>query len=164
VLLFFYFLQQHAKKRGKDASLKAEAELTSEDKKRIRRASKSANKVKKLQEKNELVVALNTQPKSAAEEASIAKKRRIEDEKALDKQLQGDSRVQLSAVGNKKSKQSSGDGKDNNRSFSKSASFFSRLQQDTADQIKAKSSGSSKSSQIASKNPFASMTSHSVKL
>ena len=160
------------KKRGKEASMMAEAELGSDDRKRLRRASKAANKAKRVRELD-AAHGTQSQPGAAAGTGGTAQERKRQHEqesRALDNELRQDSRVVLtganatasSATANKKAKAAAtagGAGKHaDTTAYSKSSSFFSRLQQDTSDQIKKKSSGlgaSKKGPAGAVTNPFA---------
>lgn len=150
--------QVFEKKHGKQASLMAEEEMTSDDRKRARRASKAANKAKKARTEDEKLLA------GAQEGPGSAREKVREENKAIDEELKRDSRVLLTTPGpsgtsNKKAKTATV--AQDTTSYSKSSSFFSRLQQETSDQIKKKSS--SKSGKPVVANPFA-MSSNSVKL
>jgi hypothetical protein len=135
------------KKRGKEGSLMADVELTSEDKKRKRRASKAANKAKKQRTADDAMYTAGSA--TTASPAQAAAKAR-EENRALDEELRRDSRVTLAgtsgaAVGGKKkpaaSTSTSGAAASagaSTASYAKSASFFSKLQQETSDKIKQK--------------------------
>lgn len=150
--------QVHEKKHGKQASLMAEEEMTSDDRKRARRASKAANKAKKVHEADE---KMHT---GAKEGPGSARDKIREENKTIDEELKRDSRVLLTTPGpagsssNKKAKTAPSQ---DTTSYSKSASFFSRLQQETSDQIKKK--GVAKPGKGPVTNPFA-LSSNSVKL
>mmetsp|Transcript_116521 Transcript_116521/g.228626 ORF Transcript_116521/g.228626 Transcript_116521/m.228626 type:complete len:690 (+) Transcript_116521:28-2097(+) len=151
--------QIQQKKLGKEASMMAEEEMTSEDRKRKRRASKAANKAKKVREADEAMYTGHNATGPAAEAAKAK-----EDSRALDEQLKRDSRVTLAGGaaqsgkrGGSKNTQSEG----NDASYAKSASFFSKLQQETSDQIKKKTA--QKGGKPAITNPFSS-SANSLKL
>lgn len=149
------------KKHGKQASLMAEEEMTSDDRKRARRASKASNKAKKARVEDEKLLT------GAKEGPGSAREKLREENKAIDEELKRDSRVLLTTPGpagtsNKKAKTSaSSTPAQDTTSYSKSSSFFSRLQQETSDQIKKKAVGKSGKPIVA--NPFA-MSANSVKL
>lgn len=134
--------------------------MTSDDRKRARRASKAANKAKKVHEADE---KMHTGEKGGP---GAWRDKVREENKAIDEELKRDSRVLLTTPGpagtssNKRAKTSTG--ASDTTAYSKSASFFGRLQQETADQIKKKSS-LGKSGKAPVTNPFA-FSSNSVKL
>lgn len=149
------------KKRGLEASLKSTEELTSDDRQRQRRASKAANKAKKSRELDEKAIS------GAATGPAAARERARADEKALDDQLRRDSRVVLTTAGpggpaSKKAKTSAAPSAGSGDvSYAKSSSFFSNLQQETANLVKKKATGNAAKPSV--KNPFA-HTSNSLKL
>lgn len=145
------------KKHGKQASLMAEEEMTSDDRKRARRASKASNKAKKARVEDEKLLT------GAKEGPGSAREKLREENKAIDEELKRDSRVLLTTPGptgssNKKVKTVTAQ---DSTAYSKSSSFFSRLQQETSDQIKKKTSGKPGKSPVT--NPFA-LSANSVKL
>jgi hypothetical protein len=101
------------KKRGKKVTLLTSAELTREDRKKLRRHTKAVNKAQKEVE---------------AKDTSI-KNLRKQAEKKLTEDLKSDRRVILANEGNKKSKH------DDANQYSKSSNFFNKLQQETQQQI-----------------------------
>ena len=130
----------HQKKRGREAALLSEAELTSEDRKRLRRASKSTRR-KQLRSEN--------QQNEAASRVGKASKK-FEDKK-LDAALRSDSRV-IDGAG------AEGTG----QKFSKSAAFFGNMQKQAQSNIsETKKAAAKKNQKAGGKGPT---TSARVKL
>ena len=100
-------------KRGKKVTLLTSAELTREDRKKLRRHKKEVNKAEKAEQEKD------TSIKNLRKQAS----------KKLDEELRADKRVVLSNTAKSKKHE------DQNQ-FSKSSAFFSKLQEDTQQQIK----------------------------
>jgi U3 small nucleolar RNA-associated protein MPP10 len=111
-------------KRGREASLLAEEELTSDDRKRLRRASKSVRR--------------KENHRKAAEEKLVAKinpglGNKHEAAKAL-REIRGDKRV----VDAKTMRQETDD---QVKTFTKSSKFFSALQKQTEEEVQRKKAG-----------------------
>lgn len=138
------------KKRGIEGSYMAEEELTSEDRKRKRKASKAATKAKKVRAADE---AMHTAAGAAGPTATAAKAR--EDNRALDEELRRDSRVTLTTAGpgGKKAPPAATGG----TSYAKSSAFFSKLQQETSEKVKQKAAEKGTKPKLA--NPFKSSAS-----
>lgn len=102
----------HEKKRGRDAAFVADVERTREDKKRVRRASKAANKKHKAEEAAQEVVAARSNP---------ILRQKLNDAKLAD-DFKNDRRVVT--------------GKESGKASSKSADFFSKLQAQAQSGIK----------------------------
>ena len=113
------------KKRGRDAAFVADVELTREDKKRVRRASKAANKKHKAEEASQEAVAARTNP---------ILRQKLHDAKLAD-DFKNDRRVVT--------------GKESGKSSNKSADFFSKLQAQAQSDIKKDKAKLGKSSEVA---------------
>lgn len=97
------------KKRGKKITMLTSAELTREDRRKLRKHKKEENKLKK---------------KEQDKDSSIQNLRRKADEK-LNSELKSDKRVIMT----------SSNGKSTPSSFTKSSNFFSKLQEDATKNI-----------------------------
>jgi U3 small nucleolar RNA-associated protein MPP10 len=145
--------QVQAKKHGKDGAMMAEEEMTSEDRKRKRRASKAANKAKKTRAADE---AMYTDKQAAGPGAAAARARA--EARTLDEELKRDSRVTLTTGSQTGKKGGAGATAPSstsgsaNTSFSKSSSFFNKLQQETSDNIKKKAAQKGGKAPVV--NPF----------
>jgi hypothetical protein len=139
------------KKRGRDAALVAEAELSREDRRRLHRATKAAKrketKAKEYTEK--LTAQQNTAEGYAAE-------KRLESKKT-DEVLRKDRRVidatgAAAGKGKKRKGRGDDDGDDDKQdlsAYTKSAAFFSKLQRVAQEEISgAKSKASKKDKQM----------------
>ena len=104
------------KKRGREAALMSEAELTSEDRKRRRQASKSVRRKQRHAEESD--------EKAAAQAGNSSKRYET---KKLDEALRADKRVVESAREDP-----------DQATYSKSAAFFAQLQRQAQDEIGGK--------------------------
>lgn len=115
---FVVHFQLLEKKRGKKVTLLTSEELTSEDRKKLRRHNKAVRKAKKV-----------------AEQGDVRNIRREADKK-LNEELKADKRV-VFAGGDSKDNKSH---KDSNQ-FGKSSVFFSKLQEEAKQQVGGKAQG-----------------------
>ena len=108
------------KRKGRDASLLSKEELTSDDRKRLRRARKAAGTTHEEE-------ADDNEP---AGRKKKMQQQRAKEDKSLDEELRRDKRVVLSGKDTH-----GGSANDDGQSFSKSASFFSKLQENAQAEI-----------------------------
>lgn len=101
-------------KRGKRVTLLTSAELTREDRKKLRRHKKEVKKVERAEQEKD------TSVKNLRKQAN----------KKLDEELRTDKRVVMSESASSKRHEDS-------NQYSKSSAFFSKLQEDTQKQIKS---------------------------
>ncbi len=121
-------------KRGRDAAFVADAELTRDDKKRLRRASKNSSKKEKNRLESEEKLAAKVNPVLG---------NKYEEKKDMEK-LRRDKRViDGSKLGNSDTK-----------SYSKSSQFFSALQRQTEEEIVKKKNGKKTNSMKENSTPL----------
>jgi U3 small nucleolar RNA-associated protein MPP10 len=120
------------KRKGRDASLMSKEELTSDDRKRLRRARKNARS--------------DSEDSDAEQKGGKAgrKQQRAKDDKHLDDELRRDKRVTLNGKSSKHGGGTNGD-ENQNGEYSKSASFFEKLQQNAQSEISGVGKGEKKS-------------------
>ena len=142
------------KKRGRDAALVAEAELSREDRRRLHRATKAAkrkeNKTKEYTEK--LTAQQDTAEGYAAEKRLESKK--TDDVLRKDRRVIDATGGAAAGKGKKRKGRGDDDGDDDKQdlsAYTKSAAFFSKLQRVAQEEISgAKSKASKKDKQMGS--------------
>ncbi len=111
------------KRRGRDGALLSKEELTSDDRKRLRRARKAAGKNLPSDEES-------------GDDAKAKRQRRAKEDKSLDEELRRDKRVTLQQRGGGSGQRHDSEHPEGgSEAFAKSASFFSRLQQNAKAEI-----------------------------